>query len=738
MKNTVKKLTAALLTALLAVSGAALELQEPENGGEAAFAVAQNAFAAESVLPLPAIDAEKGLLVAYLDYENGVEATYLDTTLAPKGIAYSLDVAGAHKITADPAGEGSSYAWKSNADTGTRLLRIWFSGKAGVGKAISVLGKYTATGRLTADNAARLGTPAVFWQGRQIDENGADKGSKMNYSAAVADAKPAADLEWKSFASSAVLAPTDTDFLRLGFNMPVASGTGETWAYLDDFAFYVYPEDGAIFVSDNNGGEMAMLRSGNSDSVTFPTAAQARSLGVSVPDTLIGWTSDGSTIHQPGETVSLAALSTASSTADRLFHPVTASLVDAEKGYLVLQMNWDTASEDPTVPTYVNTGFLPGVSVDLENGTNKTIEVADALSGAGKALRWASYDASGGNRMLVIYFNKAKTAGSGIAEMGKYTLTANIGMNDVSAYASGSAILQYINSSNGGAGSYRSLVTPTANNTMYANAVEQTVDASGAKFMLRTKINTAVKKTLTQEQALASYSYIDDLCLYLFPADGAVFKANKETSADFVLLRSGTADSVTFPTAEEAAAAGLALGEFDKWTADGVTFYAPGETAALTPLGDTVSTASRTFYPVLSLAPESYADEAHPITYTTKVISGNSTGGIRFIAGVTLDQYAAADEYGFIITRESLLGENALTFDSGVRYVSGKCFERTGGEVTLDKQAFIDDETVGFAGFVYGIPEANANENIVAAPYLKKGSATFYGAPRKASVNSLK
>ena len=141
--------------------------------------------------------------------------------------------------------------------------------------------------------------------------------------------------------------------------------------------------------------------------------------------------------------------------------------------------------------------------------------------------------------------------------------------------------------------------------------------------------------------------------------------------------------------------------------------------------------------------PESYGTEGeNAINYTEKVINGASCGGIRFKASVTLTQRAAASEYGFIVARKTVLGENELTFDfdgvtdGRVPYVSNYAY-KTG--TSTDYQCGVDDEgNVYFAAFVYNVPADKEAELLISRPYCVTNGVTFYGTAREASVAALR
>ena len=126
-------------------------------------------------------------------------------------------------------------------------------------------------------------------------------------------------------------------------------------------------------------------------------------------------------------------------------------------------------------------------------------------------------------------------------------------------------------------------------------------------------------------------------------------------------------------------------------------------------------------------APESLpADTA----YTAK----GSTNGIRFNADVSLAKKANADEYGFVVTREALLGNDILTKDSSVNKVVGTAYEKATGK---DLIYAANEENVTYAAFVHGIPAGSEDEVIVTRPFLVSGGLTYYGSAMSASLAEL-
>ena len=98
-----------------------------------------------------------------------------------------------------------------------------------------------------------------------------------------------------------------------------------------------------------------------------------------------------------------------------------------------------------------------------------------------------------------------------------------------------------------------------------------------------------------------------------------------------------------------------------------------------------------------------------------------SPSGIRFKADILTsakkeETEYTIEEYGFIITREDLLGTNELTFDSE-KYVSGVAYNKA-----QDKDIVFDstnDEVCVFAGVLQGIPEKHYDTDLVCKTYTK-------------------
>lgn len=116
--------------------------------------------------------------------------------------------------------------------------------------------------------------------------------------------------------------------------------------------------------------------------------------------------------------------------------------------------------------------------------------------------------------------------------------------------------------------------------------------------------------------------------------------------------------------------------------------------------------------------------------------------GIRFKASVTAKQRGQAVEYGWIVTRKTVLGDNELTFklDNGTRktFVSAIAFGKTSDGKVIDKFISNTDDIV-FTGVVTGIPEGMEDDVIVARPYIKytESGDVFYGAAKESTLNAV-
>lgn len=118
-------------------------------------------------------------------------------------------------------------------------------------------------------------------------------------------------------------------------------------------------------------------------------------------------------------------------------------------------------------------------------------------------------------------------------------------------------------------------------------------------------------------------------------------------------------------------------------------------------------------------------------SFAENSIRTDENKGIRFKSSVakTLKEDANTTEYGFIVTRKSLLvsvAPNEFTKESGVTYVSGVSYNKADG---TDKIYAEDDYRVDFTGVITGMPASKANytEELVVRPYVVYNGVTTYG-----------
>ena len=167
------------------------------------------------------------------------------------------------------------------------------------------------------------------------------------------------------------------------------------------------------------------------------------------------------------------------------------------------------------------------------------------------------------------------------------------------------------------------------------------------------------------------------------------------------------------------------------WT-DGEKLYGLGEDFVLTQAKDVTLTAV-----VQGVAPKSFKENS---------IRVNDPQGIRFKSAVTrkVRDDEKTTEYGFLVTRESLLGgKNAdyLTFEQkDVRYITGVSYGYDSvAEKNVDRIYDMDQTFTYFTAAVYGISPSKENyeENIIVRPYIKYDGEIIYGTPMTRSVLSV-
>ena len=135
-----------------------------------------------------------------------------------------------------------------------------------------------------------------------------------------------------------------------------------------------------------------------------------------------------------------------------------------------------------------------------------------------------------------------------------------------------------------------------------------------------------------------------------------------------------------------------------------------------------------------------YADAPYNRNKTS--IRFTEPGGIRFLASVTDSQRKAFDEYGFIVTRNTILDSlglenDALTFDLDKgKYVFGQSYLKDGDKLPIDKiyELSEDNLTTFFTAVVTGIPEQYYADKLVVRPYAKMGDVYSYGEITQSSI----
>ena len=140
----------------------------------------------------------------------------------------------------------------------------------------------------------------------------------------------------------------------------------------------------------------------------------------------------------------------------------------------------------------------------------------------------------------------------------------------------------------------------------------------------------------------------------------------------------------------------------------------------------------------------------------SSIRTDNGAQGMRFSGYVTNENRQQADEYGFIVSTESLLKGNQLVFGEntsetdgvspdGVKYVYGVAYDKekgvdivyaTSGEV-FGSAYWADIEGYFFTGILTDIPESGYEEKIVIRPYARVGEVYSYGDPLKRSIRDI-
>lgn len=130
-----------------------------------------------------------------------------------------------------------------------------------------------------------------------------------------------------------------------------------------------------------------------------------------------------------------------------------------------------------------------------------------------------------------------------------------------------------------------------------------------------------------------------------------------------------------------------------------------------------------------------------PTSHNVASIRTSDPSGIRFLASVETLQKDLADEYGFMVTLVSHLGDIAptdLEIDTDVKKVMGVSYGfDPKSEKNVDRIYEIDGDTVFFTAALHGMPntEEAYREEIIVRPYLRtKDGMYYYAEPMIRSV----
>lgn len=150
---------------------------------------------------------------------------------------------------------------------------------------------------------------------------------------------------------------------------------------------------------------------------------------------------------------------------------------------------------------------------------------------------------------------------------------------------------------------------------------------------------------------------------------------------------------------------------FAGWT-DGEKVYKPGETVTFGTAGD--KTLKAVWTPMLTLEDESTASVR------------TNPNGIRLLSSVGEEIKSNANlvSYGYLVARTELLGNNELTFESEVKYVSREAYIKNDG---TDYHYSVGDGLIKIAAAIVGIPEDHVNDKFTVRTYVDMGSETLYG-----------
>ncbi len=190
-----------------------------------------------------------------------------------------------------------------------------------------------------------------------------------------------------------------------------------------------------------------------------------------------------------------------------------------------------------------------------------------------------------------------------------------------------------------------------------------------------------------------------------------------------------------------------------EWKEFSRTFRVPEDIPSIGQIGiiNSLNNTQSTYY-IDDLAVWYQAAKA-PTASNDVSIRVDSVTGIRFSASVSASLKASALEYGFIVTRKSVLDTigktaNDLKFDltaegyeTSKLYASGVAYQKDDeGNVLVDKQYDVDTKgNVTYTAVCTGIPKASYSESIVSRPYIRIAMygkvVTAYG---KAVTSSMK
>ena len=120
-----------------------------------------------------------------------------------------------------------------------------------------------------------------------------------------------------------------------------------------------------------------------------------------------------------------------------------------------------------------------------------------------------------------------------------------------------------------------------------------------------------------------------------------------------------------------------------------------------------------------------------------KSVNANTTG-LRFAATTTSANTDEASEYGWIVTRKTLLedagiGKACFTLNSSVKKSVGKNYASSEDE-NVRKHYKEEGDSVMITMVIYNLKPDKYHEVFVARPYIKIGGTTYYGKPWERSI----